>query len=285
MKNIIICLFLLSFSITATAQEIDPPPSLQHKGYLAFSLFDYLHWQGEHKGAVSLIGNYQVNFTHGHHFFTGAHELFAELGFQRFQGKAIYKYADNFYLDSKLSLSFAEKAAATLTSNVESQFLSSYEIGDSIGTTMKNLKSSFLTPAFWTLGGALSLMPKEGIALHLSMVSTKMTYLREQNLLNTDDGTDTYWEGLSIGKKLKFDLGLNLEIDFDQEISPSFFWQNRTTVFYDYVYQTISANTRNQFTFPITKSFKLMINTDLVYMPAQYARLQLRNEILMGVYF
>ena len=190
-----------------------------------------------------------------------------------------------FYLDTKLSLSFAEKAAITLSSNIESQFLPSFEIGDSINDIAKNLKSSFLTPAFWTIGGALTLTPDEAIALHFSMISTKMTYLREKNQLNTDDGTATYWEGIAVGKKLKFDLGVNLEFDIDKELSPNCSWQNRTTVFFDYINHALSANTRNQFTFPITTSFKFMINTDLVYVPAQYTKLQLRNELLLGVYF
>ena len=285
MKNIITLLCILPFAITLNAQTTNQQLSLSHKGFLAFSLFDYQNWQGENNGTVSLIANYQINFAHGQHFFTGEHELFAELGFQRFQGKTIFKYADNFYIDSKLSLSFAEKAAITLTSNIESQFLPSFEIGDSINDIARNLKSSFLTPAFWTLGGALSFDPNEAIALHFSMVSTKMTYLREQNQLNTDDGTDTYLYGLAIGKKLKFDLGVNLELDIDQQISPNCSWQNRTTVFFDYIHHAVSANTRNQLTFPIAKHFKFMINTDLVYMPAQYAKLQFRNELLLGYYF
>ena len=267
MKNIIILSIFVLFSLKTSAQTTDQQFSVSHQGFLAFSLFDYNNWQGEINGSVSMIGNYQVNLEHGKHLFKGAHELFAELGFQRFQGKAIFKYADKFYLDNKFSLSFAEKAAFTITSNIESQFLPNYALGDTLQEVERTLKSSFLTPAFWTLGGAISLTPNEEFALHFSMLSTRMTYLRAQNELIIDDGSDIYLYGLSIGKKLKFDLGLNLELDIDKEISDLCSWQIRSALFFDYVNHSLSTNTRNQLTFHLSKYFKFMINTDLVYTP------------------
>ncbi len=288
MKTLILLSFLF-FHTCLLAQEntdnrkmeeqVDTSPFNFHHGvFLAGHFFTFKDWQEGGNGNLTLVGNYKARLDYQSKGFDMSHEFFTEYGYQKFQEKYFIKHADDFSLDSKYDWNYGKNAAISLSTLLRSQYTPTFDVLiDSTGEVQREFRSSFLTPAYITLSLGWAYKPTDWLRLNFGLASSQLTYIRDKNKLIGDEenpfGTSD-WQ-----------YGFTFEFDFNQEIGKNIFWENRSNVYMDYANLQVNLDMQNRLSFKINKFLKFAVNTDVLFVPAINHKLQLKNELLVGVFF
>ncbi|MEZ4888581.1 MAG: DUF3078 domain-containing protein [Chitinophagales bacterium] len=266
-------------------EENSSPFNFHHEIFLAGHFFTFVDWQEGGNGNLTLVANYKAILEYKAKRFEMSHEFFTEYGYQKFQEKYFIKHADDFYLDSKYDFHHSENGAVSISTFFQSQYAPTFDmVEDSTGNFQKEFRSSFLTPAYITLSLGWAYKPTDWLRLNFGLASGQFTYIREKGKQQLISDSETLF-GVSELKNTKWQSGFNFEFDFNQEIGKNLFWENRSNVFMNYTDLQVNLNIINRFNFKINKFMKLGLNTDLVFAPAITHKLQLKNEMLLGVFF
>lgn len=252
--------------------------NFHHEVFLAGYFLSHTDWQEGGNDDLSFVGNYKARLDYQSKRFDMSHEFLTKYGYQKLQGKYFIKHADDFSLDSKYDWNYGKNAAISFSTLLQSQYAPTFDVMiDSTGGLQKEFRSSFLTPAYISLSLGWAYKPTDWLRLNFGLASSQLTYIREKNKLIGDDENpfgEPDWQ-----------YGFTFEFDFNQEIGENLFWENRSNVYMDYANLQVTLNMQNRLSFIINPFLKFSMNTDVLFIPVVNHKLQLKNELLVGVFF
>lgn len=208
-------------------------------------------------------------------------KLDARLGFYQNQGEDIQSNQDLLRLTSKLNLKAIRNWNYAIEAQGNTQMLNHYKGSD----RSSGLKSGFLSPAdvSFTVGMDFKKNFNKGsVSIYPGPLSFKMTYVGIEKL-SADYGIEE-------GKKMRYDLGSKLEVNFDYKITKDISYKTR---FYYFTgrYEYVQMDWENTFNFQVNKyiSTKLFFHTrfdDLVDIKPENANwgfFQFKQYLMFGL--
>ncbi|MBR3858810.1 MAG: DUF3078 domain-containing protein [Bacteroidaceae bacterium] len=208
-------------------------------------------------------------------------KLDARLGFYQNQGEDIQSNQDLLRLTSKLNLKAIRNWNYAIEAQGNTQMLNHYKGSD----RSSGLKSGFLSPAdvSFTVGMDFKKNFNKGsVSIYPGPLSFKMTYVGIEKL-SADYGIEE-------GKKMRYDLGSKLEVNFDYKITKDISYKTR---FYYFTgrYEYVQMDWENTLNFQVSKyiSTKLFFHTrfdDLVDIKPENANwgfFQFKQYLMLGL--
>jgi len=251
---------------------------------LAFSNFLFLNWQHEKNAnniAILQKLRYQTVVDNNQNF--RIINLFIHnLGFQIFFDSITRFQTDDNTLDTRFEFKLVKYLTFNFNSNLSTRFFHGYDYQtDSLGSLVKILNSSFLTPLFWTFSLGLGwTWPGFGIA-GLGISAAKMTFVRDKSVY-TEQAVPIYY-GVPRDKDLLFEYGLSVHLMVDKNFQNRVRWLCDILVFKNYN-NPIDLTLKNLIDIRINKFLKTSIQTRLFYEEKVCKNFQMENMISLGFF-
>lgn len=205
---------------------------------ITFSQVSLDNWQGGGESSVSgnALLKYSADYTKGK--WSWDNDLEMAVGFTQLGSTDPRKTDDRIELVSKVARSIAPKWDATFLSTFRTQFTEGFKIDED---TIGNRISHFMAPGYLFAGLGFTYKPTEWLSFELSPVTSKMTFVRLQELAdNGDYGVeaavrDTAGNIITQGKRFRFELGGYAKIHLKKEIMKNVTFETKADFFSNYL--------------------------------------------------
>jgi len=251
---------------------------------LTFSNFLFLNWQHERNANhISLLQKlkYQTILDNNQNFRI-INVFIHNLGFQiLFDSITRFQMDDNTF-DTRLEFRLFKYLTINFNSNLSSRFFNGYEYRtDSLGSQVKILNSSFLTPLFWTFSlGVGWTWPMFGL-IGLGINAAKLTFIRDKSVYT--DQTNPFFYGVPRNQNYLFEYGLSLHVMVDKNFQNRVRWICDILVFKNYN-NPLDLTLKNLIDIRINKFLRTSIQTRLFYEEKVCKNIQIENMISLGIF-
>lgn len=245
--------FLLSFAIVIFASQIifaqdsdlEPKPApttnWTHGGFISLnaSQSHFSNWTSGGQDNVNAIGifKYNLNYIKGKSKWDNTLDLALGYSYFDIDMKPI-KTDDRINLSSLYGYDvIKDELFITANLNFQTQFADGFDYK----TDSTNRISSFLSPAYLTVGLGAQYTPCDWFSLNIAPASGKLTIVNDQTLADagafgvTGAEYDTLGVLIKHGKKTRIELGAQLIAKLNYEIFKNVFFTSKLVVFYDYM--------------------------------------------------
>jgi len=251
---------------------------------VTFSTFLFLNWKHE-KNANQLAMlqkiKYQTIFDNNQNFRI-INIFLHNLGFQIFFDSIIRFQTDDNTLDTRFEFKLIRNLTFNFISILNTRFLNGYDYQtDSVGSQVRILNSSFLTPLFWTFSLGLGwTCPGFGMA-GLGISAAKLTFILDKSVY-TEQAVPIFY-GVPSDKDYLFEYGLSLHIVVDKNFQNRIRWICDILAFKNYN-KPIDLTLKNLIDIKINKFLKTSIQTRIFYEERVCKNFQLENIISLGFF-
>ena len=217
---------------------------------IGFSQLQLMQWAAGGAGQLTLntYADAYANMTKGKVVWNN--ELQAGYGFIQSFETGYKKSDDRLIFDSKLGYKVVDKLYLSAVYNFRTQFANGYS-GDAI-------VSSFLAPAYTSLGLGVDFTPTKNISINFAPLTGKVTIVRPEELRTR--------YGNAVDQLARFELGAQLKFDGKVEVK-DFKVSTSLVLFSDYLNkpQNIKVNWDVNAEAKVSKFFSVTLRTNLIY--------------------
>ncbi len=266
MSKKLIVLFLLLFTLTipqhSIAQHYNTDSTWTFGGNfaLSFNQASFSNWAsgGENAIGANIQLNYSADYKANGHLSNNRVEL--AYGLNNTESIGNRKTNDKIYISSTYGYELTNNLYISGLFTFQSQFANGYTY-DSDNYYERTFISTFMAPAYITLGGGLTWTPKKWFTATL----TPATW-REVLVLN-DELSDAGSYGVDAGYKTFAEVGANLQMTVEQNIMKNVKLYSRLILFSDYLEnpQNVDVNLEVQLNMTINKWLTTFVSANLVY--------------------
>ena len=235
MKKLLLTLsimFLVSQIVIAQETEVN---NWSHGGFVGFNISQshFSNWTAGGQDNVNGLSTfkYNLNYLKGKSKWDNNIDLALGYSYYDFNQKPL-KTDDRINLSSLYGYDVVkDELYVTANLNFQSQFANGYDYK----TDSTNRISSFLAPAYLTVGIGAQYVPSKWFSLNLAPASGRLTIVNDKEL--SDKGAF----GVTPGKIFRMELGAQLTANVNYEIFKNVIFTSKLIVFYDYM-QTRELN-------------------------------------------
>ncbi|MFV0507219.1 MAG: DUF3078 domain-containing protein [Bacteroidales bacterium] len=251
-------LFLFVASFT-NAQELAKDTSFWTKtliNTLTFSQTSFSNWSGGGDNALTLNGiiDYKLNYEKERSVWDN--NLIMGYGINKTKDDGITKSDDRLEFSTKYGYSKSKKLKYSALLDFKTQFAKGY---DSDIDTLK--VSNFMAPGYLSIGLGVDWRPKKWISIFASPLSTKMTFVLDDEL--SEKGSF----GLDPGDRLRAELGATVKAEMSKEIIKNVNVNSTLTLFSNYMEkpQNVDVNWDTRVNMKINKYMSANFSLNMVY--------------------
>ncbi len=278
MQNISIIVMVLA-SFSTFAQESDSIFSSEKKwllkgvGGLNGTNASFVNWNAGGRNNISLLGFVSASATRNSTKFDWDNNLDIALGGLQYldnSGEGLQKTDDRLELSSKFGYRLKKDKYYYLSAigGFRTQFLDGFTFpNDSVR------QSTFMAPGYLNFALGIDYKPNDNFSVFLSPLSSKMTFVRDQNLANTGafgvEAAVLNQNGsiLTPGKQFRGEFGAYFRMNYAKEIAKNIDIKSRLELFSNYIDrpENIDVNADVLFTFKVNSWFSASANFTLIY--------------------
>jgi hypothetical protein len=257
--------------------------STTYTNNLSASYTNYKNWKYSGYNNFSFLLRSNINYdTTGKNWET--HIRFnGELGYMKFVDSTWYKNSDYLDVGADLVKNTNKRLENVFSFNLNSQFLSAYEMyyNDS-GTYARRWTSGFCNPLNIDLGYGTTLHFWKTCRLNLTFVT-----LRTSTMPVLDPGEDINGNDMIYRKtKISSEYGLGIQTFIKKNIGNRLRWENYSRAFANAVNrEKFDIDFRNRFVLKIFKYLDFIVDSRIRYMPYPPYHFQFRNELMLSFTF
>jgi hypothetical protein len=272
MKKIILLSGIILVMLQIHAQETEESSKPWKTGAqfaLTFSQSSFTNWSAGGDNAISVNGyiNWFGDYTKGKSLWENRLDL--AYGTTKQGDLDFRKNDDKIDLSSKYGLKAAEKWYYSALFNFKSQFTDGYDYPEDTSI----LVSSFLAPAYTSIGLGMDWKPKEYVSVYLSPVTARWIIVNNQDLANQGafgvEGAEYNEQGdlIKEGEKVKSEFGAMLRAEFNKDLAKNINLKTKVELFSNYLEnpQNIDLFWDLFLTMNINTWLAVTLNTTLAY--------------------
>lgn len=255
---LLLCTF--TFSQQASAQHFNADSTWIFGGNfaLSFNQASFSNWAsgGENAIGANVQLNYSADYKANGHISNNRVEL--AYGLNNTESIGSRKTNDKIYLSSTYGYELTKSLYISALFNFQSQFANGYTYK---GETDRTFISTFMAPAYLTLGGGLTWTPKSWFTATLTPATWREVFVLNQEL--SDAGS----YGVDAGYKTFAEIGANLQMTVEQNIMKNVKLYSRLILFSDYLEnpQNVDVNLEVQINMSINKWLSTFVSANMVY--------------------
>lgn len=242
MKRFLLSLVMITFTSQVLFAQDAEEKKWTHGGFVGLNVSQshFSNWTAGGQDNVNGLGTfkYNMNYLNGKSKWDNTLDLALGYSYFDFDKKPI-KTDDRINLSSLYGYDVVkEKLYVTANLNFQTQFADGYKYD----TDSTNRISTFLAPAYLTVGLGAQYTPTKWFSLNLAPASGRLTIVNDQEL--ADAGAfgvkgalidPVTGEILEHGSKFRMELGAQLIANVNYEIFKNVVFSSKLIVFYDYL--------------------------------------------------
>lgn len=221
------------------------------------SQVSFSNWSAGGDGSVAFdLGfNYSADYARDKTLLQERIEL--AYGLNNTSSKGTRKTNDKIFLSSLYGHKIAPKWYLSILMTFNTQFAKGYDYD----TDPKTKLSSFMAPAYFSLGAGFTWTPKSWFSATFSPATWRETFVRDSELSAAGNF------GVDPGKHHLTSFGANVRGEVTYEFLPNMTVYSRLDLFSDYLHkpQNVDVNWNTQITMKINKWFAANLNFTMVY--------------------
>ncbi len=285
----LLCIILLSYQVTAM-DSIDsvfiknPDSSKTIKSrqlYLSTNFQQIINFHNENNLNLDITARYNLSRTKTAYLYKTRQEINLELSFTKYIDSILEVRDDEIEIKSNWEFSNL-KIVNAINIDVKSQLTNSYEYTFTKNEFIKVLSKQTFFPAILSIGTGFNFKFKKDNLINFSPVDIKTTILTDKLLLFYP-----LHNRISVNLYYQTELGTSITITiFKKWAKDLFSWRNNSRIFIKSLTKdgtTISS--KNRIIYDLFKWINLSFENQLLYDPLYNYKLQLRNEMVLGVLF
>ena len=256
----------------------------------------FSNWQpgGDNNLAANVNINYDFNYEKG--LWLWDNKLLASYGITINDDDGMRKTDDRFELNSILGRSLKKKYwSFSFFMNFRTQFSDGYDYNDDfVGDNESFPTGGFFKPAYWSFGPGFLWKKSNNLNVNIAPLTSKFTFITSEiYTINDDDSDNVFYEssndfetyGVSPGKSLLYEFGLNIRGYYKFNIMENISMQNILTLYSNYLNKP--KNTDIDYTMNIVMKINDVFSTNLtfqaVYDDNAYSGFQIREVFGLGI--
>lgn len=243
MKKLLLSLTVMLLSSQILFSQETEEKKWTHGGFVGFNVAQshFSNWTSGGQDNINGLGTFKYNINYKKNKSKWENHIDLALGYTYFDvEKKPMKTDDRINLSSLYGYDII-KERLFLTSNLE--FQTQFANGFDYKKDSTNNISSFMAPAYITLGIGAQWTPTSFFSLNVSPISGKLTIVNDQKLADAGafgvEGAkiDTLTgEIIKHGQKARMEIGAQFIADFKYEIFKNVIFTSKLIVFYDYLH-------------------------------------------------
>ena len=268
MKKIVllsISLFLAAFSF---AQDTTKVWKTGGQVGLNFSEVGFYNWAKGGDNNVSGTSFFQFFANRNKKGWSWENKMDLEIGIKQEDSKILKKTDDRIEINSKIGRKAKEHWFYTGYANFKSQFTEGFDYDKSETIAISN----FMAPGYLTAGFGMDYKPNEIFSAMLAPISSKSTFVIDQDIADGGDFTDGAEydaTGLKIknGETYRFEFGANLVLTYKKEIFKNIILDTKLDLFSDYLEnpQNVDVDWQTTLTMKVNNFLNVVFKTHLIY--------------------
>lgn len=175
----------------------------------------------------------------------------------------------NFY--SKYGYQFSKNWYYSAMVSFRSQFANGYQYPDD-----STIVSHFLAPAYILGSIGLNFKPSSYFSVFMSPVTSRFVVVNDQRLADlgsygVDSATYVYHDStrtlISRGRRVEYEFGPSLSLQFNKEIMKNVNWSSRLDLYANYLHnpQNVDVNWSSLFSLKVNRFISASLDTELIY--------------------
>ncbi|PWL24738.1 MAG: hypothetical protein DCO96_13135 [Fluviicola sp. XM-24bin1] len=281
MRYFLITLLLFT-SITSFSQDASDSTSQEEQPpWLVKSIFgmngtnsSFVNWNAGGRNNISLLGFVSASAVFNSTKIDWNNTLDLSLGGLQFldgSGEGLQKTDDRIEFSSKIGYRLKQNKYyyVSFLGGFRTQFLDGFDFPND-STPI----STFMAPGYVNLALGINYKPNDNLSVFLSPISSKMTFVRDQNLANlgafgVDPGVFDTITGTftTLGRQFRPEFGAYFRVIYNREVAKNIEMKSRLELFSNYIDrpQNIDVNADVLFNFKVNSWFSASANFTLIY--------------------
>lgn len=244
MKKLLLSLAVMFLSSQMIFAQDAEEKNWKHGGFVGFNVSQshFSNWTSGGQDNINGLSTFKYNMNYAKGKSKWDNNIDLALGYSYFDfNEKPLKTDDRINLSSLYGYDVVkEKLYATANLNFQSQFANGYDYAKD----STNKISSFLSPAYLTIGIGAQYTPTSWFSLNLAPISGRLTIVKDQEL--ADQGAfgvkgalidEETGDILEHGSNFRMELGAQLIANVNYEIFKNVVFSSKLIVFYDYMQQ------------------------------------------------
>lgn len=280
----LLLIFLFLFSIKLRANNDSTQIVVSKYFALSTSYSANKNWQGKDFRNLSFATNSQFRYNANSNIWNQAHVIIADLSYLKFIDSLWIKNQDKIQMNFLWSKS-ENKIKHSYTCIISSQFLPkiNYLYDSSLERNIKQKTGGFLLPFSAELGygGVLTLWKT-------STINFAFATIRVYGYPRTINSTSDIEEHFASSHKNYFDMsyGMSIQTNIQKVIDKHLEWVNTSRFFANqFDKDHVNFDLNNRFIIKLWKSIQLRLDTRITYAPVLNEKIQLSQEVLIGLFY